>query len=174
MSKKPIGEGSKRKKSTDGSSGFKKSGSLGKSGYKASRKSKEGSKPLVIDDFIGKTVQRYWPDDGGWVQGAISDFNAANGEHCIVYDLGKPEESWEWYNVRNASGDQCRIIEGAKVDLLQVTNAPAAIGAGSSEKSLEELEKLKQELKAKEELLQAQLRQLESDDEADITYSDSD
>jgi len=54
----------------------------------------------VIDDFIGKTVQRYWPDDGGWVQGAISDFNAANGEHCIVYDLGKPEESWEWYNVR--------------------------------------------------------------------------
>ena len=126
-----------------------------------------------IDEYVGRKVQRYWPSDGGWVPGAISDYNAVTGEHCIVYDLGTPDESWEWYNIRNASPDQCRLVEGERVNLMQVGKAPGAGGAGEvSGESLENLEKVRQKLKAKKELLEAQLAQLESDSEDNITYSE--
>ena len=47
-----------------------------------------------------------------------------------MYDLGTPDESWEWYNIRNASPDQCRLVEGERVNLMQVGKAPGAGGAG--------------------------------------------
>lgn len=34
-----------------------------------------------INPFVGRKVKRYWPRDGGWFDGIISDYNAATGEH---------------------------------------------------------------------------------------------
>ena len=86
---------------------------------------------------------------------------------------------------RNASPEQCRLIEGEKIDLMRMGKAPGMGKAPAPApvpapeiptETIEELEKMKIELRAKEELIQAQLQQLASDDEAsgqDITYSDT-
>ena len=57
--------------------------------------------PGQIDAYIGRKVQRFWPPSpggtgGGWFEGAISDYNPVAGEHCVVYDMGTNDESWEW------------------------------------------------------------------------------
>lgn len=134
------------------------------------------SGPLVVDEYIGRKVERWWPDDGGWVSGAISDYNAVTGEHCIVYELGTADESWEWYNVRNASNAQCRMVEGAKVDLLAMTKAPGAMNTGGFDtvETLEGLEQARQKLLSRKEEIEQQLAQLEDSDSDNITYSDSD
>ena len=134
------------------------------------------SGPLVVDEYIGRKVERWWPDDGGWVSGAISDYNAVTGEHCIVYELGTADESWEWYNVRNASNAQCRMVEGAKVDLLAMTKAPGAMNTGGFDtvETLEGLEQVRQKLLSRKEEIEQQLAQLEDSDSDNITYSDSD
>jgi hypothetical protein len=45
--------------------------------------------PLRLDPFIGRRLKRYWPHDGGWFDGVITDFNAATGEHwCVRRGLG--------------------------------------------------------------------------------------
>eukprot|EP00212_Chloropicon_laureae_P003337 CAMPEP_0197486886 /NCGR_PEP_ID=MMETSP1311-20131121/1861_1 /TAXON_ID=464262 /ORGANISM="Genus nov. species nov., Strain RCC856" /LENGTH=234 /DNA_ID=CAMNT_0043030225 /DNA_START=102 /DNA_END=806 /DNA_ORIENTATION=+ len=168
--------GGKKAKAGGGYGSSEKQTKKRKSVDKASKKQQPAGAPQ-IDQYVGRKVQRYWPEDGGWVSGAISDFNAITGEHCIVYDMGTPDESWEWYNVRNASPDQCRLIEGEKIDLMKVGKAPGGAAGAQANESLETLEKLKEQYKAKQELIQAQLQQLESDNEdsgGDITYSDSD
>ena len=86
------------KKSRGGGSEKPRKSSVGKASHKTPKKA--ATTPGQIDEYVGRKVQRYWPQDGGWVSGAISDFNAVTGEHCIVYDLGTPDESWEWYNIR--------------------------------------------------------------------------
>lgn len=109
MTEKPAksrggGEGGKRKSSGGNSEkvgGGKRNSSGGQKLHKAaSKKLSSPSGAGKIDEYVGRKVERYWPQDGGWVSGAISDFNAVTGEHCIVYDLGTPDESWEWYNIR--------------------------------------------------------------------------
>ncbi|QDZ22059.1 ENT domain-containing protein [Chloropicon primus] len=175
---KAMSAPSKPRKSEGGKK--EKSGGYGSSDRPPSKKRKHAEKglrktggPIVVDEYIGRKVERFWPEDGGWVSGAISDFNAVSGEHCIVYDLGTKEESWEWYNIRNASESQCRLVEGERVDLLTVAKAPGAVHAGDvSGESLENLEKMKAKLKAKKELLETQLTQLEDSDSDNITYSE--
>jgi len=176
----------KKPRHSEGGKKSKSGGAYGSSEKQSSKKRKSTEKSTKkeklpasaqIDEYVGRRVQRYWPQDGGWVQGAISDFNAVTGEHCIVYDMGTPDESWEWYNIRNASEDQCRLVEGAKIDLMKVGKAPGAAGAGGADKeSVKELEKLKQQLTEKMQLVQNQLQQLEDsggEDSDNITYSDS-
>jgi hypothetical protein len=172
MTEKPVksrgGDGGKRKSS----GGSEKHGGGGKRNSSGGQKMhKVGSKKLgstsgggaKIDEYVGRKVERFWPQDGGWVSGAISDFNAVTGEHCIVYDLGTPDESWEWYNIRNASPEQCRLVEGEKINLIG-----KAFGG-----EVEGLERQRTQLKQREKAIQEQLQQLASDNE-DITYSDSD
>jgi len=172
--KKPRkSEGGKKDKSGAGYAGA--GGPAGKKRKSEGGKSRK-SGPLVVDEYIGRKVERWWPDDGGWVSGAISDYNAVTGEHCIVYELGTADESWEWYNVRNASNAQCRMVEGAKVDLLAMTKAPGAMNTGGFDtvETLEGLEQARQKLLSRKEEIEQQLAQLEDSDSDNITYSDSD
>jgi hypothetical protein len=55
---------------------------------------------LVINEFIGRRVKLYWPEEGGWFEAIISDFNAASEEHCLTYNINTPAESFEWVNLR--------------------------------------------------------------------------
>jgi hypothetical protein len=55
---------------------------------------------LVINEFIGRRVKLYWPEEGGWFEAIISDYNAGNDEHCLTYNINTPNESFEWVNLR--------------------------------------------------------------------------
>lgn len=83
---------------------------------------------------MGCNVQRYWPNDGGWCQGVVTDYNMENGEHCIAYELGTPDESWEWFHIRNASASEFRLMAGrinvAKLLPSSAAPPPRQLGGG--------------------------------------------
>jgi hypothetical protein len=72
---------------------------------------------LVINEFIGRRVKLYWPEEGGWFEAIISDYNAGNDEHCLTYNINTPNESFEWVNLR---------VSCAQIGLLGHTHAPVA------------------------------------------------
>lgn len=77
---------------------------------------------MPIDRLIGYKVQRYWPGDG-WYDGVITDYKNESEEHCIVYDIGRETESYEWYDVQNASPAECHVTDEICVPLpVQQTN----------------------------------------------------
>ncbi|KAK9830923.1 hypothetical protein WJX81_005699 [Elliptochloris bilobata] len=84
--------------------------------------------PLQLDPLVGYKVQRYWPQNGGWFEGIISDYNLITNEHCIMYDAGTESESFEWYRVRGAPKSECRLTQ-QRIDILSLPHPPAAAAA---------------------------------------------
>lgn len=70
-----------------------------------------------LDPFIGMRVRRLWPEDGGWFEGVVTDYSAANRQHCITYNFNTDDESFEWYDLRNRNQDECELLKG-KVNVL--------------------------------------------------------
>jgi len=45
--------------------------------------------------------RRYWPDEEDpWSQGIITDYRDWSDEHCIVYKINTPSESYEWFRLK--------------------------------------------------------------------------
>lgn len=38
--------------------------------------------------LVGRHVLRFWPDSGGWWEAVVGGWNAALGQHRLVYDAG--------------------------------------------------------------------------------------
>lgn len=130
-----------------------------------------------IDEYVGKKVKRWWQDEGAWFDGIVTDYKPDQG-HCIVYDFNTENESFEWYDIRRSSTDECVVLDGPPV-----TNQAGAAGgpftpngAGPSPFSTkvttcttaEELENLKSEIRAREEQLRRELDAM-SDSESDMS-----
>lgn len=41
--------------------------------------------PLQLDPLVGYKVQRFWPQNGGWFDGIISDYNLTTNEHWCAH-----------------------------------------------------------------------------------------
>jgi len=115
---------------------------------------------VAIDEYIGRRVERFWDEDGGWFPGIVSDYNAADGTHCIVYDMGEDDESFEWFNIRLGSRDEVRVLPGQPVDVRAAIPPAARAAAGKGGDEIAELDRKEAELKAK-------LAALEDDDDDD-------
>lgn len=46
--------------------------------------------------LVGAKLWRNWPDTGGWYLAEVTDFNPDTLQHCITYERGTEEESFEW------------------------------------------------------------------------------
>ncbi|KAG6435129.1 hypothetical protein SASPL_106780 [Salvia splendens] len=56
-----------------------------------------------FDPLIGRKVRTRWPDDNNFYEAVITDYNAVEGRHALVYDIGTDFETWEWVNLAEIS-----------------------------------------------------------------------
>ena len=65
--------------------------------------------PIVINEHVGERLKMFWPEEGGWFDAIISDYNAATDEHCLTYHINSPDETFEWVHLkaRAARPDAC-------------------------------------------------------------------
>lgn len=61
--------------------------------------------------LMGRAVSRFWPRDGGWFEGVITDYVPEKGLHCITYSFSTDQESFEWYNVLTAHPGEFRLLD---------------------------------------------------------------
>ncbi|KAL4434798.1 hypothetical protein ABPG77_005325 [Micractinium sp. CCAP 211/92] len=57
---------------------------------------------------VGRTVERFWADEGGWWAALISDYNAESGEHQLTYNAGQEDESYEWADLGQLGNEELR------------------------------------------------------------------
>lgn len=50
--------------------------------------------------LVGATLWRYWPEHGGWFVADVTGFNEETAEHCLTYDKGRSNETFEWCDLR--------------------------------------------------------------------------
>ncbi|KAG7673970.1 hypothetical protein Ndes2526B_g02554 [Nannochloris sp. 'desiccata'] len=60
-------------------------------------------------DAIGRVVQRYWPAEGGWWDATVTDYNAETKEHQLTYNVGRPDESFEFVNLAQVNDREFRL-----------------------------------------------------------------
>ncbi|KAI9116520.1 hypothetical protein K1719_012687 [Acacia pycnantha] len=63
----------------------------------------EPAEGATYDQLIGRRVRTRWPDDNNFYEAVITDYNQAEGRHALVYDMGTPNETWEWVNLAEIS-----------------------------------------------------------------------
>lgn len=69
-----------------------------------------GEPPINI--LIGRKVRTRWPDDNNFYEAVITDHNAEEGLHALVYDMGTPDEAWEWVNLAEMSPEDVQWVGG--------------------------------------------------------------
>lgn len=60
------------------------------------------------DPKIGRKVWTRWPADNHFYEAVISDYNPAEGQHALVYDMNSANETWEWVNLKEISQEDIR------------------------------------------------------------------
>ncbi|KAF8040050.1 hypothetical protein BT93_B2311 [Corymbia citriodora subsp. variegata] len=68
----------------------------------------EHAEATSYDPLIGKRVWTRWPDDNNFYEAVITDYNAAEGLHALVYDINTADETWEWVNLKEISPEDIR------------------------------------------------------------------
>ncbi|CAN6873489.1 unnamed protein product [Brassica oleracea] len=61
-----------------------------------------------LDPLIGKKVWTKWPEDNNFYEAVITDYNAVEGRHALVYDMNTGNETWEWVNLKEISPGDIR------------------------------------------------------------------
>ncbi|KAJ7949099.1 protein EMSY-LIKE 3-like [Quillaja saponaria] len=64
----------------------------------------------TFDPLIGRRVRTRWPDDNNFYEAVITDYNAAEGRHALVYDIGSANETWEWVNLSEISPEDIQWV----------------------------------------------------------------
>jgi hypothetical protein len=68
--------------------------------------------------LIGHRVKLFWPEEGGWFEAVVSDYNISTDEHALVYNWNTKEESFEWIRVSNLSSHEFKHVPGPVVAVL--------------------------------------------------------
>ncbi|KAL9349166.1 hypothetical protein Peur_056421 [Populus x canadensis] len=63
---------------------------------------------FAANDLIGKKVWTLWPEDNHYYEAVITDYNAVEGRHALVYDINTGDETWEWVNLKEISPEDIR------------------------------------------------------------------
>ncbi|XP_047341001.1 protein EMSY-LIKE 3-like [Impatiens glandulifera] len=61
------------------------------------------SEATTFDPLIGRKVRTRWPDDNNFYEAVITNYNADEGRHALVYDIGTENETWELVNLSEIS-----------------------------------------------------------------------
>ncbi|XP_071936294.1 protein EMSY-LIKE 3-like isoform X2 [Coffea arabica] len=84
-----------------GPTGRSQFGNRVSSGGHASEPAEAGS----FNQLIGRKVRTRWPDDNNFYEAIVADYNAIEGLHALVYDMGTANETWEWVNLAEISSE---------------------------------------------------------------------
>jgi len=85
---------------------------------------KPGAPAVVVNEHVGKQVRRLWEGDG-WYTAMISDYRVDSDEHCIVYDINTPEESYEWVRLADLKRSEFQwLSDKPSFEALQMAPAP--------------------------------------------------
>lgn len=63
---------------------------------------------------VGRRLQRFWPNEGGWWDASVSEYNAGTGEHRLMYKVGTPEETFEWADLSEFHDRELRAGPGGE------------------------------------------------------------
>ncbi|KAL3815038.1 hypothetical protein ACJIZ3_016306 [Penstemon smallii] len=97
----PPGASSMKMQYPSGPSGRGQFGNRMSSGGLANERAEGAS----FDPLVGKKVRTRWPDDNNFYEAVITDYNAVEGRHALVYDINTTDETWEWVNLSEISPD---------------------------------------------------------------------
>jgi len=88
--------------------------------------------------MIGRRVLRNWPEEGGWHEAIVTDYDAGKSMWVLAYNLGNAEkEKWEDYNLLESDPEKM-ILTDDTVDIktytapLEFTCNPVAPAAAFS------------------------------------------
>ncbi|KAK6928646.1 ENT domain [Dillenia turbinata] len=70
----------------------------------------EPAEGATFDPLIGRKVRTRWPDDNNFYEAVITDYNAVEGRHALVYDIGTANETWEWVNLSEISPEDIQWV----------------------------------------------------------------
>ncbi|XP_024020279.1 protein EMSY-LIKE 3 isoform X1 [Morus notabilis] len=68
----------------------------------------EAAEGAAFDPLIGRKVWTRWPEDNHFYEAVITDYNALEGRHALVYDINTADETWEWVNLKEISPEDIR------------------------------------------------------------------
>ncbi|PPD88089.1 hypothetical protein GOBAR_DD14990 [Gossypium barbadense] len=68
----------------------------------------EPAEAAPCDPLIGRKVWTRWPEDNHFYEAVITDYNAAEGRHALVYDINTADETWEWVNLKEISPEDIK------------------------------------------------------------------
>ena len=88
----------------------------------------------VVDQFIGRRVELYWPEEGGWCPAVVTDYNPATGEHCVTYNMNTEKESFEWQNLRKLNQNEFKWVAGPALSLAEMFPPGLAPRAGGQQR----------------------------------------
>ncbi|AED91065.1 unnamed protein product [Arabidopsis thaliana] len=49
--------------------------------------------------LIGRKVWTKWPEDNSFYEAVVTQYNANEGRHALVYDINTVNETWEWVDL---------------------------------------------------------------------------
>ncbi|KQJ90767.1 hypothetical protein BRADI_4g33810v3 [Brachypodium distachyon] len=77
-------------------------------GKKAKPMTPVGLPSMDPTSLISRKVFTRWPDDNNFYEATITRYNPATGEHALVYDMGKPTETWESVRLSDMAPEDIR------------------------------------------------------------------
>ena len=84
----------------------------------------------TVNEFVGRRVQLYWPEEGGWFDAVVTDYNPATDEHCVTYHMNAANESFEWSNLKKLGRDEFRWVPGPALSVHEMFPAGVLPGGG--------------------------------------------
>ncbi|KAK9914957.1 hypothetical protein WJX75_002902 [Coccomyxa subellipsoidea] len=83
-----------------------------------------GTTPYGTNELVGRKIWRSWPEEANpWSEGIITDYRDWSDEHCIVYKINTPEESYEWFRLRDAkTPEEYRLVDGYADDMRELVS----------------------------------------------------
>ena len=144
-------------------------------------------------EVLGRRVQRFWPEEGGWFDAIITDYRPTANEHCLTYDINTSNETFEWADISQFDGREFKLLEdrvniedlkfysqGMKVGAETATHNQAIVAThaavgdvnkivqkAAKTADVDKIVEAKGTLSAQEEALRAQLAALDSDSDSD-------
>ncbi|KZV54048.1 hypothetical protein F511_17436 [Dorcoceras hygrometricum] len=122
----PAGASSMKMQYPSGTAGRGKFGNRISTGGLAN----EPAEGATFDPLIGRKVRTRWPDDNSFYEAVITNYNPEKGVHALVYDIGTPNETWEWVNLSEISPEDIQWDEGRGPGLDRPVGRDNAAGAG--------------------------------------------
>lgn len=58
--------------------------------------------------LIGRKVWTKWPEDNNFYEAVITQYNADEGRHALVYDINTASETWEWVDLKEIPPEDIR------------------------------------------------------------------